>query len=81
VSAAAAVAADQLPDYLQECAIVYLPEMGHLIAIKEWSPGCNPEDLKELGFHFMVITFDTSAEFFFKFYVFFSVHFEGNYSL
>ncbi|XP_068897033.1 mutS protein homolog 5-like isoform X2 [Tenebrio molitor] len=53
VSAAAAVAADQLPDYLQECAIVYLPEMGHLIAIKEWSPGCNPEDLKELGFHFM----------------------------
>ncbi|RZC42494.1 mutS protein 5-like [Asbolus verrucosus] len=53
VTAAAKIAVDQLPNYLHECAIVYLPEMGHLIAIKEWEPNCNPEELKELGFQFM----------------------------
>ncbi|XP_044266292.1 LOW QUALITY PROTEIN: mutS protein homolog 5-like [Tribolium madens] len=53
VRAAAEVAAEQLPDYLHECAIVYLPEMGHLIAIKEWELNCNPEELKDLGFQFM----------------------------
>ncbi|EFA10321.2 mutS protein homolog 5 isoform X2 [Tribolium castaneum] len=53
VRAAAGVAAEQLPDYLNECSIVYLPEMGHLVAINEWKPNCDPEELKDLGFQFM----------------------------
>ncbi|KAJ3643741.1 hypothetical protein Zmor_026433 [Zophobas morio] len=53
VTAAAELAAQQLPDYLHECAIVYLPEMGHLLAIKEWEPHCDPESLADLGFRFM----------------------------
>ncbi|KAJ8918621.1 hypothetical protein NQ315_013127 [Exocentrus adspersus] len=53
VTAAARFAANDLPDFLNECAVVYLPEMGHLIAIKEWEPDCNPEQLQDLGFQFM----------------------------
>lgn len=54
MTAAARFAANDLPDFLNECAVVYLPEMGHLIAIKEWEPDCNPEQLQDLGFQFMV---------------------------
>lgn len=54
VAAAARLAANNLPDFLEECAIVYLPEMGHLIAIKKWEPDCNPEDLEHVGYKFLV---------------------------
>ncbi|KAJ8986006.1 hypothetical protein NQ317_013890 [Molorchus minor] len=53
VTAAARFAANNLPEFLNECAVVYLPEMGHLIAIKEWEPGCDPDQLQDLGFQFM----------------------------
>uniref|UniRef100_A0A6P7FG07 Uncharacterized protein LOC114327691 n=1 Tax=Diabrotica virgifera virgifera TaxID=50390 RepID=A0A6P7FG07_DIAVI len=53
VMAAARFAADNLPDFLDECSVVYLPEMGHLLAIKEWKPDCQPEDLQNLGFQFV----------------------------
>ncbi|KAJ8964564.1 hypothetical protein NQ314_004868 [Rhamnusium bicolor] len=53
VTAAARFTANDLPDFLNECSVVYLPEMGHLIAIKEWEPNCNPEQLQDLGFQFM----------------------------
>lgn len=54
MKAAARIAAEGLPDFLYGCAIVYLPEMGHLIAIKEWEPNCNPDELLQFGYHFMV---------------------------
>lgn len=54
VTVAAKLAANQLPNFLKECSVVYLPEMGHLIAIREWTPDCHPEDLEEFGFQFMV---------------------------
>lgn len=57
VTAAARLAADNLPDFLEECAVVYLPEMGHLIVIKEWDPNCVPEELEYLGFKFVVNIF------------------------
>lgn len=56
VTAAARLAADNLPSFLEECAVVYLPEMGHLISIKEWEEDCNPEALDYLGFKFVVST-------------------------
>ncbi|XP_018568658.1 mutS protein homolog 5-like isoform X2 [Anoplophora glabripennis] len=59
VTAAARFAANELPDFINECAVVYLPEMGHLIAIKEWEPNCNPEQLHDLGFQFMFTLRDT----------------------
>lgn len=54
VMAAARFAAENLPDFLDECSVVYIPEMGHLLAIKEWEPDCIPEDLQHLGFQFVV---------------------------
>lgn len=54
LTAAARFAANDLPDFLNECAIIYLPEMGHLIAIKEWEPNCDPEELKKFDYHLMV---------------------------
>ncbi|KAJ8952800.1 hypothetical protein NQ318_008117 [Aromia moschata] len=53
LTAAARFSADNLPDFLNECAMVYLPEIGHLIAIKEWESHCDPEQLKDLDFQFM----------------------------
>ncbi|CAH1118956.1 unnamed protein product [Phaedon cochleariae] len=53
ITAAARFAANNLPEFLDECAVIYLPEMGHLIGVKEWSQGCAPEDLEHLGFNFM----------------------------
>ncbi|XP_072388558.1 mutS protein homolog 5-like [Diabrotica undecimpunctata] len=53
VMAAARFAADNLPDFLDECSVVYLPEMGHLLAIKEWKSDCQPEDLQYLGFQYV----------------------------
>ncbi|XP_057669997.1 mutS protein homolog 5-like [Diorhabda carinulata] len=53
VMAAARFAAENLPDFLDECSVVYLPEMGHLLAVKEWEKDCNPEDLQYLDFRFM----------------------------
>lgn len=54
VTAAARLAANNLPNFINECAVVYLPEMGHLIAIKKWEPNCTPEQLHDFGFQFMV---------------------------
>ncbi|XP_044754707.1 mutS protein homolog 5-like [Coccinella septempunctata] len=53
VTAAARIAVEELPDFLTECAVVYLPEMGHLVAVKEWEPNCNPEELGTIGYKFM----------------------------
>ncbi|KAG5894164.1 hypothetical protein JTB14_001860 [Gonioctena quinquepunctata] len=53
ITAAARFSADNLPDFLDECVVIFLPEMGHLIGIREWEPGCNPEELQHLGFQFM----------------------------
>ncbi|XP_050310224.1 mutS protein homolog 5-like [Anthonomus grandis grandis] len=53
VTAAARFAVDDLPSYINECKIVYLPEMGHLMAIKEWQEDCDPDHLQDLGYQFM----------------------------
>lgn len=54
ITAAAHFAVNQLPDYLNECSVVYIPEMGHLIAVKEWEPDCDRNRLQEAGFQFVV---------------------------
>ncbi|CAH2011861.1 unnamed protein product [Acanthoscelides obtectus] len=53
VTAAARFAVDDLPPFLNKCCVVYLPEMGHLISVKEWKPNCNPDELAHLHFRFM----------------------------
>ncbi|KAK9890839.1 hypothetical protein WA026_012185 [Henosepilachna vigintioctopunctata] len=53
VTAAARVAVEELPEYLSECVVVYLPEVGHLVSIKEWEPNCDPEQLSDIGYKFM----------------------------
>lgn len=71
VTAAARFAVNELPDYINECKVVYLPEMGHLMAIKEWEPNSDPQQLQYLGYQFMVCCFyfDSSI---FKIYLYFS---------
>ncbi|KAL1490889.1 hypothetical protein ABEB36_011567 [Hypothenemus hampei] len=53
LTAAARLAINDLPDYINECKVLYLPEMGHLMVIKEWEPNCTPEQLEYLGYKFM----------------------------
>lgn len=59
VGAAARLAVGNLPDFLKECSVVYLPEMGHLIVIKEWEEGCDPDKLEYLDFKFVVSIIST----------------------
>lgn len=45
----------QLPHYVTEFCVVYVPEMGHLIVIKEDEQQRESNnELEELGFQFMV---------------------------
>lgn len=58
LTAAADFALKQLPHYFTECSVVYVPEMGHLVVVKEQEPdedtGELSNELQELGFQFMV---------------------------
>ncbi|XP_066253416.1 mutS protein homolog 5-like [Euwallacea similis] len=53
LTAAARMTVNNLPNYISECKVVFLPEMGHLIAIKEWGVDCDPEDLQRFDYKFM----------------------------
>ncbi|KAF7272026.1 hypothetical protein GWI33_015165 [Rhynchophorus ferrugineus] len=53
VSAAARCAVNDLPDFVNECQVIYLPEMGHHVAIREWEPNCNINAFEDLGYQFM----------------------------
>ncbi|XP_030754739.1 mutS protein homolog 5-like [Sitophilus oryzae] len=50
VNAAARCALNDLPQFVSECKVVYLPEMGHLVAIKEWEPNCDQSAFQDLGY-------------------------------
>ncbi|KAK5650830.1 hypothetical protein RI129_001859 [Pyrocoelia pectoralis] len=52
-TAAAHIALNQLPDFVTECSVVYLPELGHFVVIKEWDTDCNRNELEEYDFHFV----------------------------
>lgn len=57
VTAAAQLAIDQLPFHIGECSVAYIKDMGHLIAVKEWEPNCDGEELNSAGLQFMVFLF------------------------
>ncbi|CAH0555687.1 unnamed protein product [Brassicogethes aeneus] len=59
INVAARIVVEELPDFITECSIVYLPEMGHHIAINEWEPDCIPEQLEEFGYQFVFKISDT----------------------
>ncbi|XP_022918563.2 mutS protein homolog 5-like [Onthophagus taurus] len=44
---------DQLPDCFDQCTVIYIPEMGHLIAVKKTEFNKNPIQLEHLGFEFI----------------------------
>jgi len=54
LTAAANISVNQLPQFVDECSIVYIPEMGHLLAIKKTEQNSDPFGLDYLGFQFMV---------------------------
>ncbi|XP_018326196.1 mutS protein homolog 5 [Agrilus planipennis] len=53
ITAAANFAVNQLPDFINECSVVFLPEMGHLVSIKEWEPDCDKDTLQGIGYQFV----------------------------
>lgn len=70
----------QLPHYFTECCVVYVPEMGHLIVVKQEEPKTESSELEDLGFQFMVNIFNSccicyanyqSTNYDFKFYKYF----------
>ncbi|KAF5279974.1 hypothetical protein FQR65_LT15112 [Abscondita terminalis] len=57
-TAAAQIAVNQLPDFLNECSVVYIPEMGHFVAVQKWEPNCDRNALGNHGFSFSFETND-----------------------
>ena len=39
---------DKLPNFVQSCSLVYIPEIGFLLAIPFWKPNVTDEDLLQL---------------------------------
>lgn len=54
LTAAADFVLTELPQYVTECCVVYVPEIGHLIVVKAEEPQTENTELQELGFQFMV---------------------------
>lgn len=45
---------DRLPDYVEECRIVLIPNVGHTITIRQWDVNCDPEQLAPYDLSYMV---------------------------
>lgn len=45
---------DSLPEYIKECSILYIPEIGYLLAIPFWKDEISDEELQLEGLDFMV---------------------------
>ncbi|KAK4882098.1 hypothetical protein RN001_005417 [Aquatica leii] len=58
VTAAARIAVNQLPEYLNECSVVYIPEMGHFVAVTKWEANGDWNAPQSYGFHFVFETND-----------------------
>lgn len=56
VTTAANIAVDNLPNYIDSCTVVHVPEVGYLVSIEEWEPNCNIEQFSDLGYQFMVMS-------------------------
>ncbi|XP_049816489.1 mutS protein homolog 5-like [Schistocerca nitens] len=44
---------DDLPDYVKECSVIYIPEIGYLLAIPVWKEEINDDEIKIPGLEFM----------------------------
>jgi hypothetical protein len=46
-----------LPRYIKECAIVYIPEIGYLLSLPPWKEPISDEDWNVPGIEFLVCSF------------------------
>ncbi len=46
-----------LPPHVQECSVVYIPEIGYLLAIPEWKTNVSEDEALIPGLDLMVIIF------------------------
>ncbi|XP_017784719.1 PREDICTED: mutS protein homolog 5-like [Nicrophorus vespilloides] len=53
VTVAANIVVDQLPAFLKECVVCFIPDMGHVVAVKKWDQNCDPRSMHEFGFQYM----------------------------
>lgn len=61
--AAARIVVNHLPPQLEECTVSFVPDMGHIISVRKWSPKCTPEELLPYGCYFL---FESSSIFHYK---------------
>jgi len=54
MSMVAAEEMNSLPDFVQQCSVVYIPEVGYLLAISVWEEDLNMEDLELEGLDYKV---------------------------
>ncbi|KAB0802504.1 hypothetical protein PPYR_04690 [Photinus pyralis] len=52
-TAAARIVLNQLPQFIDGCSVVYMPELGHFVVIKEWEANCDKKELEEHGLQFV----------------------------
>ena len=52
-----------LPSYIKECAIVYIPEIGYLLSLPPWKQPISDEDWNIPGIEFLVCNFQYTSLF------------------
>jgi hypothetical protein len=52
-----------LPPYVKECAIVYIPEIGYLLSLPPWKQPMSDEDWNIPGIEFLVCSFHCASLF------------------
>lgn len=45
-----------LPDFVNQCSVVYIPEVGYLLSVTLWGENLQPEDLEIPGLEYKVRT-------------------------
>jgi hypothetical protein len=50
-----------LPPYIKECAIVYIPEIGYLLSLPLWKQPMSDEDWNVPGIEFLVCSFQCAT--------------------
>jgi hypothetical protein len=46
-----------LPEFVHKCCVVYIPEVGYLVAVTLWRDGLTLEEIELEGLEFKVISF------------------------
>lgn len=54
LNAAVGFEINNLPDYVKECSLAYIPQVGYDVLVKVWSCDAQYQDLEEYGYRHLV---------------------------